>query len=52
MTVAAALKGDRRLLLEAMILDPSTAHADFASISTMCDELLASNRKWLPRFFR
>jgi alpha-galactosidase/6-phospho-beta-glucosidase family protein len=51
MTVEASLKGDRKLLLDAMLLDPSTAHADFSSISTMCNELLESNKKWLPRFF-
>lgn len=51
MTVESSLKGDRQLLLEAMLLDPSTAHSEFSTISTMCDELLKSNRKWLPRFF-
>ena len=51
MTVEASLKGDRKLLLEAMLLDPATSHCDFSLISKMCDELLESNKEWLPRFF-
>ncbi len=51
MVVEAALNGDRRLLLEAMSLDPSTGTMDFGRIPALCDELLNANRKWLPRFF-
>ncbi|HML46068.1 MAG TPA: hypothetical protein PKE04_04885 [Clostridia bacterium] len=51
MAVKAALDGDRRLLVEAMSLDPSGGTADFAKIPALCDELLMANRQWLPRFF-
>ena len=51
MVVEAALRGDRDLLIEAMSLDPSTGVMDFARIPDLCDDLLHSNKKWLPRFF-
>lgn len=51
MTVRAALDGDRRLLVEAMSLDPSSASANFDEIPKLTDELLKANRQWLPRFF-
>ena len=51
MVVEAALNGDRRLLVEAMSLDPSTGTMDFGRIPELCDDLLNANRKWLPRFF-
>ncbi len=51
MVVEAALNGDRRLLVEAMSLDPSTGTMDFSRIPELCDDLLNANRKWLPRFF-
>lgn len=51
MVVEAALKGDRQLLIEAMSLDPSTGTMDFAQIPKLCDDLLHTNKKWLPRFF-
>ena len=51
MTVKAALTGDRKLLVEAMSLDPSSGSACFAEIPKLCDELLRANKKWLPRFF-
>ena len=51
MTVQAALRGDRELLVEALSLDPLCAAADFAEIGELADELLAANRRWLPRFF-
>lgn len=52
MIVEAALTGDRRLLIEAMSLDPSSGTADFASIPALAEELLEANRQWLPRFFQ
>ncbi len=52
MVVRAALTGDRRLLVEAMTLDPSSANADFEDIPKLCDQLLEANRQYLPRFFR
>lgn len=51
MVVEAALKGDRKLLVEAMSLDPSTGGMDFGKIPQLCEDLLYTNRKWLPRFF-
>jgi alpha-galactosidase len=51
MVVEAALNGDRRLLVEAMSLDPSTGTMDFGRIPELCDDLLNANKKWLPRFF-
>ena len=51
MVVEAALKGDRKLLVEAMSLDPSTGTMDFGRVPELCDDLLRANRKWLPRFF-
>ena len=51
MTVQAALRGDRNLLVESLSLDPLCAGADFVEISDLADELLAANRHWLPRFF-
>ncbi len=52
MVVEAALNGDRRLLVEAMSIDPSTGTMDFSKVPQLCDDLLHANRKWLPRFFR
>jgi alpha-galactosidase len=51
MVVEAALKGDRQLLIEAMSLDPSTGTMDFQKIPQLCEDLLQTNKKWLPRFF-
>lgn len=51
-TVKAALKGDKKMLVEAMSMDPGSAGADFSEIPDMADELLLANRKWLPRFFK
>ena len=51
MVVEAALKGDRQLLIEAMSLDPSTGTMDFGKIPQLCEDLLHTNKKWLPRFF-
>ena len=52
MTVKAALTGDRRLLVEAMSLDPQGGSAiDFADIPKLVEDLINANRQWLPRFF-
>ena len=51
MVVEAVLNGDRKLLVEAMSLDPSTGTMDFRRVPELCDDLLRANRKWLPRFF-
>ncbi len=53
MTIAAALKGDRDLALQAMINDPMTgAIGDYRNIERMLDQLLRANRRWLPKFFK
>jgi len=52
MVVEAALNGDRRLLVEAMSLDPSTGTMDFSKVPQLCDDLLNANKQWLPRFFK
>ena len=52
MVVRAALEGDRRLLVEAMSLDPAGTAADFEDIPRLCDQLLNANRAYLPRFFK
>ena len=51
LTVQAALQGDRDRLVEALSLDPLSGSADFAELGELADELLAANRRWLPRFF-
>ncbi|MBO4355680.1 MAG: hypothetical protein J5850_02360 [Clostridia bacterium] len=51
MVVEAALKGDRKLLVEAMSIDPSTGTMNFSDIPQLCDYLLNANKQWLPRFF-
>lgn len=52
MVVEAALNGDRRLLIEALSMDPSTATMDFSRIPDLCEELLNANKEWLPNFFK
>ena len=51
LTLKAALEGSRDLLIQALSLDPLSAGVDFAEIGHLADELLMSNREWLPRFF-
>lgn len=51
MTVQAALAGDRKLLIEALSLDPSSGGADFSEIPDLAEDLLQANREWLPRFY-
>jgi len=52
MVVKAALTGDRKLLLQAISLDPSTGTMDFAQIPALMEELLEANKQWLPNFFK
>jgi len=49
LTVEAALQGDRRLVVDAMLALPMIR--DFAAVPKMVDELLETNREHLPRFF-
>lgn len=52
MTVEAALTGDRKLALQALLLDPmSSIVRDYRNVEKMLDELLQANRRWLPQFF-
>ena len=50
MIVEAALNGDRRLALHALLNDPLVRDLDTAG--PMLDEMLAANRRYLPRFFQ
>jgi len=49
LTVEAALTGDRKLALQALVNDPLVT--DLSTASEMLDELLEANRPHLPRFF-
>jgi alpha-galactosidase len=49
LTVDAALRGDRALALQALLLDPLVREFDTAE--RMLDELLEANSKYLPQFF-
>ena len=51
MVVEAAMNGDRKLLIEALSMDPSSATMDYSKIPALCDDLLNANKKWLPNFF-
>lgn len=51
LTVQAALAGDRKLLIEAISLDPSSGCADFSELIDLADDLLQANKTWLPRFW-
>ncbi len=50
LTVQAALSGDPRTVLEAMLLDPITGRLPYEDIVAMTDELLAATADWLPQF--
>ena len=49
LTLQAALKGDRKLALEAMLTDPLVRNCQTAG--KLLDQLLSANRKLLPQFF-
>ena len=49
-TVSAALRGDRGLVLEAMLADPMAQQLPYEQIVTMTDEMLAATARWLPQF--
>jgi alpha-galactosidase len=49
-TVAAALTGDRTLVLEAMMADPMAAQLAYDDIVTMTGEMLDATARWLPQF--
>lgn len=51
LTVEAALHGDRKKVLQAMIADPLLNNNNYSEIVAMLDELMAAHRQLLPAFF-
>jgi alpha-galactosidase/6-phospho-beta-glucosidase family protein len=51
LTVESAMKGDRTLALQALLMDPLTYSMEIDSASKMLDEMLMAQKVWLPRFF-
>jgi alpha-galactosidase len=49
-TVEAALTGDRKKAVEAMLLDPLAGRIDFDRVEQMTGELLTATARWLPQF--
>ncbi len=49
LVVGAAINGDRRLALQALLLDPTVR--SYAQATHMLDDLLDAHRAYLPRFF-
>ena len=53
LTVEAVLKGDRRLIYHAAMLDPHTgAELDLDQISALVEDLLAAHGEWIPPALR
>ncbi len=50
MVLEAALKGDRKLALEALMIDPLCAHLSPRQVREMGLELMAATKEWLPQF--
>jgi alpha-galactosidase len=50
LTVEAALTGDRRLVLQAMLADPVAGTLPWEHVTAMTEELLAASAPWLPQF--
>ena len=48
MVVDAALTGDRKLALEALLLDPLIT--EYSTAEKMLDELLRASKQYLPQF--
>ena len=51
LTVEAAMKGDRQLALQALLLDPLCYSMEIDEVEAMLNEMIDSQRVWLPRFF-
>ena len=51
LTVEAAMKGDRKLALQALLMDPLVYSMEIKHASQMLDEMLLAQKVWLPRFF-
>jgi len=52
LTVEAAMRGDRRLALQALLMDPMCYSLDIETAGKMLDEMIEAQRAWLPRFFQ
>jgi alpha-galactosidase/6-phospho-beta-glucosidase family protein len=50
LTVEAALTGDRRTLLQAMLIDPICGSLPLEHVVAMRDEMLQATLAWLPAF--
>ena len=50
LTVEAALTGDRRLVLQAMLADPLAGSQPWENVVDMTEEMLAASARWLPQF--
>jgi alpha-galactosidase/6-phospho-beta-glucosidase family protein len=50
LTVAAAIQGDRKLVLRAMLADPVAGSLPFERVSSLTEEMLAATSRWLPQF--
>jgi alpha-galactosidase/6-phospho-beta-glucosidase family protein len=50
LTVEASLKGDRNLVLRAMLADPVAGSLPFEHVAALTDEMLAATSPWLPQF--
>jgi len=50
LTVEAALRGDRTLVLEAMLSDQMAGRLPYDAIVAITDELLEATAPWLPQF--
>jgi alpha-galactosidase len=50
LVVEAAVRGDRDLVLDAMLLDPLAGRIDYDALARMTDDLLAATAQWLPQF--
>ncbi|MBU7004170.1 MAG: hypothetical protein HXS50_01290 [Theionarchaea archaeon] len=51
LTVEAAMKGDRQLALQALLMDPLSYSLEIGTARKMLDEMLEAQRIWLPSFF-
>lgn len=51
LTVEAAMRGDRKLALQALLMDPLMYSFDISEASAMLDEMLMASKPVLPRFF-
>jgi alpha-galactosidase len=51
LTVEAAMKGDRQIALQALLMDPLSYSLEIDTARKMLEEMLEAQRIWLPRFF-